>query len=120
MGIGGDLAANAAEQDGWRRLKATAVAVLDEWDAMQFTMFLKQKMEDLRAAVLALAPPVPMSATVWDIDPKKHFARVGGKVMATVTEQADGTWVMETDGRTWPAFRSAEAARRAFDNHRLA
>lgn len=108
------------EQGKWRRLKAAAVAALAEYDAMRDQMFLRAKMDDLRAALLAMAPPVPTPATVWDIDPKKHFARVGGKVEATVTEQADGTWVMETDGRTWPTFRSAEVARKAFDDHRLA
>lgn len=115
--MGHDLKAAADEKDVFRRLKAAAVAVVDEYDGMRDQMFLGQKVDSLRAVLLELAPATVRPTTVWDIDPRKHFGRVAGKVVATITEQDDGTWEMVTDdGRTWPKFRTPEQARLAFDS----
>lgn len=117
MSMGHDLKAAADEKDVFRRLKAAAVAVVDEYDGMRDQMFLGQKVDGLRAVLLELAPAPMRPTTVWDIDPRKHFGRVAGKVVATITEQDDGTWEMTTDdGRTWPKFRTPEQARLAFDS----
>lgn len=114
--MGHDLKAAADEADVFRRLKAAAVAVVDEYDGMRDQMFLGQKVDALRAVLLEMAPAPVRPATVWDVDPRKHFGRVGGKVAATITEVADGTWEMTTDdGRTWPKFRTPEQARKAFE-----
>ncbi len=111
MEIGGDLAGDAARR--------AAVAVVEEWDAHRADFALGRKVDELRAAVGVVKkgdePPL------WDVDPERHFGRQAGKLLATVTRQADGTWQMVTaDGRNWPAFRSAEAARRAFEEGRPA
>lgn len=120
MGMGLDLAASKVscdEVERLRRVESAACAVVEEYQVYADNMLLSSKMRALRDAIRGTADTTP--AVLWDVDPKTAFARVGGKLVATVTEQEDGTWVLlSDDGRRWHPFRSLDAARRAFEESR--
>jgi hypothetical protein len=99
-------------------VRRAAAAVVDEWDAYRADMFLSARIEALRTALRGEVAAQPTGTPVWDIDPHTQFCRVGGKLVARVTERPDGTWEVDTgDQRRWPLYRSSEAARRAFEDH---
>lgn len=116
MGMGRDLAAEAAtvdELDRLRRIEVAAAAVVEAHLAPYSAYLIDEQVRHLQHA---LRKPSETPPILWDIDLKIAFARIGGKLVATVKEQADGTWVMLTDdGRRWHPFRSLDAACRAFE-----
>lgn len=116
MGMDRDLAAEAAtvdELDRLRRIEVAAAAVVEAHLAPYSAHLIDEQVRHLQHA---LRKPSETPPILWDIDLKIAFARIGGKLVVTVKEQADGTWVMLTDdGRRWHPFRSLDAARRAFE-----
>lgn len=98
--------------DKWRRLKEAAVAVLSVYDGGGERGDLTESINDMRAAVIGLAPPPVRPTPVWDIDPEKHFCRMGGKLVAEVEQTGPTSWVVRSGDGDTQTFVTAESARK--------
>lgn len=115
--LGSDWTADdRRELEALRAVKVAAVEVVDEWMSQGGQLLLAQKMEALQLALSNTQPDLVRPPVVWDVDPRKHFGRLAGKLVATITEEQPGSWSVVTDtNRVWPKYRTAEAAQRAVE-----